>query len=79
MVVFSQSPLPEKQADMQIYGGQDSLGGIAPRHGLNGPRIEAQWQRDFPYISRPTSRRNRNPVPRVPGLFTRGKGARAWH
>ena len=32
---------------MCILGGQDGVGGIATRYGLDGPRIEPRWWRDF--------------------------------
>jgi hypothetical protein len=36
-----------------IIGSRDSVVGIATRYGLDGPRIESQWGRDFPHPSRP--------------------------
>ena len=32
--------------------GRDSSDGIATGYGLDGPRIEARWERDFPHMSR---------------------------
>jgi hypothetical protein len=34
-------------------GGPGSSVGIATGYGLDGPRIESQWGRDFPHLSRP--------------------------
>ena len=36
-----------------IHVGRDSSVGIATRYGLDGPRIECRWGRDFPHPSRP--------------------------
>jgi len=33
--------------------GQDSVGGIATRYGLDGPGITSRWRRDFSAPSRP--------------------------
>ena len=32
--------------------GPGGVFGIATRYGLDGPRIESQWGRDFPHLSR---------------------------
>ena len=32
---------------------RDSIVGLATRYELGGPEIESQWERDFPYPSRP--------------------------
>jgi len=41
---------------------------LATRYGLNGPRIESQWGRDFPHLSRPALRPTQSPIQWVPGL-----------
>ena len=46
--------------------------GIATAYGLDGPRNESQWRRDFPHLSRPTLRPTQPPVQWVPGI-SRGK------
>jgi hypothetical protein len=48
--------------------GTGSVVGIANAYGLNGPRIESRWRRDFPHLSRPALRPIRPPVQWVPGL-----------
>ena len=37
-------------------------------YGLDGPRIESRWGRDFPHLSRPALRPSQPPVQMVPGL-----------
>ena len=37
-----------------IIVGWDSAVSIAIYYGLNGPKIESQWGRDFPHRARPT-------------------------
>jgi hypothetical protein len=32
--------------------GRDTSVGIAIRYGLDGPRIDSRWRRDFPHPSR---------------------------
>ena len=58
--------------------GQDSSVGIATRYGLDGPRIESRWGRDFPRLSRPALGLSEPLMQWVPGL-SRGKVAEAWH
>jgi hypothetical protein len=53
----------------------DGVVGIATRYGLEGPRIESRWGRDFPRLYRPAPRTTQPPVQWVPGL-SRGKGGR---
>ena len=48
--------------------GRDSSVGIANAYGLDGPRIESRWERDFPHLSRPALRPTQPPVQWVPGL-----------
>ena len=48
--------------------GRHSSVGIATRYGLDGPRIEYQWGRDFPHPSRPALGSTQPPVQWVPGL-----------
>ena len=43
--------------------------GIATGYGLDGPRIESRWRRDFPHLSRPALGSTQLPVQWVPGLF----------
>jgi hypothetical protein len=42
--------------------------GITNAYGLDGPRIESPWGRDFPHLSRPALRSTQPPVQWVPGL-----------
>jgi hypothetical protein len=48
--------------------GRGSVFGIATSYGLDGPRIESRWERDFPHLSRPTLGPTQPPVQWVPGL-----------
>ena len=48
--------------------GRDSSVGIATRYGLDGPRIESRWGRDFPHPSRPVLGPTQPPIQWVPGL-----------
>ena len=52
--------------------GPGSSVGIATGFGLDGPRIESRWGRDFPHLSRPALGPTQPPVQWVPGL-SRGK------
>jgi hypothetical protein len=45
-----------------------SVVGIATAYGLDGPRIESRWGRDFPYLSRPALMPTQPPVQWVPRL-----------
>jgi len=42
--------------------------GIATRYGLDGPRIESRWGRDFPHPLRPVLGPTQPPMQWVPGL-----------
>jgi len=59
----------EKHLNVRIYTYMGSSGGIVTGYGLDGPRIESRWRRDFPHLSRtalgPTPP---PPVQWVPGL-----------
>ena len=48
--------------------------GIATGYGLNGPRIEPRWGRDFPYLSRLALGPTQPTVKWVPGL----SGGKEW-
>jgi hypothetical protein len=58
--------------------GRDSSVGMATRYGLDGPRIESRWGRDFSHPSRSALGPTQPPVQWVPGLFPGGKAAGAW-
>jgi hypothetical protein len=51
--------------------GPGSVVGIATAYGLDGPRIESRWGRDFPHQSRPALRPTQPPVQWIPGLSRR--------
>jgi len=53
--------------------GRDSSVGIATRYGLNGPRIESRWGRDFPHLPRQTLWPNHPHIQWISGLFPLGK------
>jgi hypothetical protein len=57
--------------------GRDSSVGIATRYGLDGPRFESRWRRDFPHRSRPALGPAQPPINWVPG-FPGVKAAGAW-
>jgi hypothetical protein len=61
-----------------INVGRDSAVGIATCYGLDGPRIESRWGRDFSQPSRPALGPTQPPIQWVPGLFPGGKAAGAW-
>ena len=47
--------------------------GIATAYGLEGPRIESRWERDFPHFSRPTLRPTYSLVYNAYRVFPGGK------
>ena len=49
--------------------GQDNVVGIATRYGLDGPRIEYRWERDFPHPSRLSLGPTQPPVQWIPDSF----------
>ena len=51
--------------------GQDSSVGIAIRYGLDGPRIESRWERDFLQQSRQALRPTQPPMQGVPDFPVR--------
>ena len=53
---------------MQILSGPGSSVGIATGYGLNAPRIEFQWRRDFPLPFTPDLGHTQRTVQRVPAL-----------
>jgi hypothetical protein len=63
---------------MPFFVGRDSSVRIATRYGLDGPRIESRWGRDFPQPSRPFLGPTQPPVKWVPGLFPGVKAAEVW-
>ena len=50
------------------YSGPGSSAGIVTAYGLDGPRIESGWGRDFPHLSRPALRPTQPHLQWVPGL-----------
>ena len=74
MAIFSASL--RNQTDF-LPCGPDSVLGIAPRYGLDGPGIELRWGRDFPLLSRPALE---NPVACTMGTgsFPGGKATWSW-
>jgi hypothetical protein len=67
-----------KMLVMFVCVGRDSSVGIATRYGLDGPRIESRWGRDFSQPPRQALGPTQPPVQWVPGIF-RGKVAGPWH
>jgi len=51
----------------EISGSGSSVG-ITTGYGLDGPRIESRWRRDFPHLSRPALGPTQPPVKWVPGF-----------
>ena len=47
---------------VSFCGGPGSSVGIATGYGLDGPRIESWWRRDFPHLSRPALGATQPPV-----------------
>ena len=58
--------------------GRDSSVDIVTRHGLDGPRIESRWGRDYPHPSRPALGPTRPSVTSVMGLFPGDKATGTW-
>jgi hypothetical protein len=52
--------------------------GIPTCYGLDSPRIESRWERDYPQPSNPTLVPTQAPIKRAPALFREGKAAGAW-
>jgi hypothetical protein len=52
--------------------GPGGVVGVATGYGLDGPRIESRWGRDFLHLSRPALGPTQPPVQWVPG-FSQGK------
>jgi hypothetical protein len=50
------------------FSGPGSSVGIATGYGLDGPRIESRWGRDFSHTSRPALGPTQPPVRWLPGL-----------
>ena len=53
---------------------RDRAVGIVTRYGLEGPRIESRWGRDFPHPPRPALGPTQPPVQGVPGVKRPGRG-----
>jgi hypothetical protein len=60
---------------MYTVRGPGSSVGIATDYGLDGPRIESRWGRDYSYTSRPALGPTQPPVQWVPGI-SRGYSGR---
>jgi hypothetical protein len=58
--------------------GRDSAVGTATRTGVDGPRIECRYGRDFLHPSRPALGPNQPSIKWVPGLCPRVKAAGVW-
>jgi len=56
-----------------------SVGGVATNYGLDCPRTEFRWVRDFPHPSRQTLRPNQLSVQWIRRFFFGDKAAEAWH
>jgi hypothetical protein len=61
-------PTLEIRRAIALLRGPGNVVGIATAYGLDGPRIESRWGRDFPHLSRPALRPIQPPVQWVPGL-----------
>ena len=55
-----------KEATLNCHPGNSV--GVVTGYGLDGPRIESRWKRDFPHLSRPALGPTQTPVQWVPGL-----------
>ena len=61
----------EKEILPKLYGkrvGRESSVGRATRYGLDGPRNESRWGRDFPHSPGPVVGPTQPPIQWVPGL-----------
>ena len=56
----------------------DSSVGLATRYGLDGPRIDSRWGRDFPHLSRTVQGPTQLPVLLISGSFSGGKTEGMW-
>jgi hypothetical protein len=54
--------------NMSHIRGRDSVVDVATGYGLDGPRIESRWGRDFPHLYRPAMGLTQPLRQRVPGL-----------
>ena len=57
---------------IQVGVGLSNVGGIGTVYGLDRPRIESRWGRDFPHLSRPSLGPTHPPVNGY-GVFPRSK------
>jgi hypothetical protein len=57
-----------------LYEDRDNVVGIAVRNGVDDPRLECQWGRVFPHLSRPVLGPTRPSVQWVPGLSQESSG-----
>ena len=55
-------------SSIHLRCGPGSVVGLATGYGLDGPRIESRWGRDFPHLSRPALGPAQPPVQWVLGL-----------
>ena len=67
-VVMATRALPIYPRDTIELMGRDSAVGIATRYGLDGPRIESRWGRDFLHPSRSPLGPTRSPTQWVAGI-----------
>ena len=56
------------QLNWRLACAPGSVAGTATGYGLDGPRIESRWGRDFPHLSRPALGPTQPPVQWIPGL-----------